>query len=118
MPERTSGPENGSRATITIKISREVREKISAHFDFSIDRTLRRLLRFKPPRGKPQGRPPFQRSEEPDGKRPALMTTARITAELHGHITKKARWNESIDTTLRRLLGIKTEEKIQPASAR
>ena len=108
MTERASSAED-ERATITIKISRDVREKIAAHFDFSINRTLRRLVGFKAPRGKPERRTAREPGE--NGKRPALMTTARITVGLHDFITKKARWNESIDSTLRRLLGIKAQEQ-------
>lgn len=95
-------------STITIKISRTVREHITESTDLSepIDRTLRRLLGLKITKGMFLPRP---KDPEEDVKRPALLTTVRITSELHEFITKRARWNESIDTTLRRLLRIKTD---------
>lgn len=106
MTDRAAGRQD-DRASITIKISRVTREHIQRSTDLSepIDRTLRRLLGLRVQKGN------FAPKEEPkeDGKRPALLTTVRISSELHGFITGKARWNESIDSTLRRLLGIRVD---------
>jgi len=100
-----TGQESG-KASITIKISRATREHIQRSTEVvePIDRTLRRLLGLRVPKGH------FEpKADGADMKRPALQTTVRISSELHAWITKRAKWNESIDTTLRRLLGIRAD---------
>lgn len=98
---------NGAlKATVTVKISRIVRDYItkSTILDEPIDRTLRRLLKLKIPAGVFPARAPREMVDEPPD-----TTTIKVTEEVRAFITGQAHWNESIDQTLRRLLGLKCE---------
>lgn len=92
------------RATVTVKISRVVRDYItkSTTLNEPIDRTLRRLLKLKVQSGVFPQRTP---RETP--KTPPNTTTIKVTEEVREFVTSRAHWNESIDQTLRRLLGLK-----------
>jgi ribosomal protein S21 len=102
----TLAADQAQKATVTVKISRVVREFIakSTSLNEPVDRTLRRLLKLRIPVGVFPARSP---RETP--KNPPSMTTIKITEEVRDHITSKARWNESIDQTLRRLFNLKSD---------
>ena len=105
--------ENGAmKATVTVKISRIVRDYItkSTIVDEPIDRTLRRLLKLPIPAGVFPQRAP----REMCGK-PPETTTIKVTEEVREFVTGLAHWNESIDQTLRRLLGLKGANGSVPA---
>lgn len=91
------------RATITLKISRPVRDYItrSTTLNEPIDRTLRRIFKLKLPVGVFPARTP----RDPR-KNPPSMTTIKVTEEVRDHITGKARWGESMDQTLTRLFNL------------
>lgn len=117
--EDKKSPSNGIQAhnaTVTVKISRVVRDYItkSSSLNEPIDRTLRRLLGLKVQPGVFA-----QRSPRETPKTPTSTTTIKVTAEVREFITSKANWNESIDQTLRRLLGLKQEgEPVQKRRSR
>lgn len=92
------------KATVTIKISRTVRDHITSStcLNEPIDRTLRRLLKLKIPLGDFPPRTPRAPQENPPS-----TTTVKVTQEVHDYITTRAKWNESIDDTLRRMLKLK-----------
>ena len=103
------------KSTVTIKVSKSARDHIQKSTDLNepIDRTLRRLLGLKitpgdfPPKGKPRKNHYNNRRKSP------VMTTVKVTQFLRDFIAGKAKWNESIDHTLRRLLkmdAVKAEE--------
>ena len=114
--EKIDADDQAQRATVTVKISRVVREFIakSTSLNEPVDRTLRRLLKLRIQVGVFPARSP---RETP--KNPPIMTTIKITEEVRDHITSKARWNESIDQTLRRLFNLKSDaEPVSPRKAR
>lgn len=41
----------------------------------------------------------------------AEISTAKLTRAVREHIARQARWGETVDDTLRRLLGIKPREE-------
>ena len=106
LEEKPPSYDQSQRATVTVKISRLVRDFItkSTTEDEPIDRTLRRLLKMKIPPGIFPQRTPRESS-----KNPPETTTIKVTVEVRDYITSKAHWNESIDQTLRRLLGLKPD---------
>lgn len=111
--EKSEVDDQAQRATVTVKISRVVREFIakSTSLNEPVDRTLRRLLKLRIPVGVFPQRTP---RETP--KNPPSMTTIKITIGVRDHVTSKARWNESIDQTLRRLFNLKSDA--EPVSSR
>lgn len=117
MTGNSNGALGAQRSTVTMKVSKTVRDHIQKSTSLSepIDRTLRRLLGLKlvpgdfPPKGKP-------RKNRINGKRSSVMTTVKVTEQLRDFIASKAKWNESIDHTLRRLLkldGQKVEAEVK-----
>lgn len=105
-PTKTAHVNGALKATVTVKISRIVRDYItkSTIVDEPIDRTLRRLLKLNIPAGVFPQRAPRKMFGKPPG-----TTTIKVTEEVRAFITGQAHWNESIDQTLRRLLGLKGE---------
>lgn len=114
LKPRTKAPgENGAlKATVTVKISRIVRDYITSSTiqDEPIDRTLRRLLKLHIPAGVFPQRAPREMCDAPPD-----TTTIKVTEEVRAFITGQAHWNESIDQTLRRLLHLKTDHAAVPA---
>jgi len=114
------GQSNGSapaaqKSTVTIKVSKPVRDFLAESTDLNepIDRTIRRLLGLKivpgqfPPKGK-------LRKNHYNVRKSSVMTTVKVSQYLRDYLASKAKWNDSIDETLRRLLkvdGVKVEEK-------
>lgn len=104
--------------TTTVKLSRFLREYVilSAEWNESIDHVLRRLL------GLSNGEKPVLRAPELDRKtvkeaeKAASMkgvtptVTVKISRFLREHVLAKARRTESIDATLKRLLGLPLEK--------
>jgi hypothetical protein len=102
--------QNGAqKATVTVKFSRTLRDYITERTiqDESIDRTLRRLLKLNIPVGTFP-----QRSPRKTCGKPPATTTSRVTKEVRDYIVGEAHWNESIDQTLRRLLGFKSNGSV------
>jgi hypothetical protein len=106
-PEAPAG-----RSTVTIKVSKYVRDHIQKKTSLNepIDRTLRKLLGLKvlpgeyPPKGK-------LRLNHYSRRKSSVMTTVKVTQFLRDYIASKAKWNESIDHTLRRLLRLEPEKE-------
>lgn len=116
QPESKAPPEPKSqRATVTLKISRAVREHItrSTTLNEPIDRTLRRIFKLKIPVGVFPARTP----RDPR-KNPPSMTTIKVTEEVRDYVTGKARWSESMDQTLRRLFNLPPDEPVPQRRAR
>jgi len=130
--QKTSGPDIGAvkrasaaaertklPATTTVKLSRFLREYVvaKAEWNESIDHALRRLL------GLPNGDRPAEKIEEPDRKvvKEAMLAaqaagapptvTVKVSRFLREYVSAKGLKTESIDITLRRLLGLPVEEK-------
>jgi ribosomal protein S21 len=102
--------QNGAqKATVTVKISRTIRDYITERTiqDESIDRTLRRLLKLTIPVGTFSQRSPRETCDKPPE-----TTTIKVTKEVRDYIVGEAHWNESIDQTLRRLLGFKSNGSV------
>jgi ribosomal protein S21 len=113
MPHTKAVPVNGMlRATVTMKISRIVRDHITAStiLDEPIDRTLRRLLKLNIPAGVFP-----QRAARKACEAPPDTTTIKVTEEVRECITSQTHWNESIDQTLRRIFKLKTDNGAVPA---
>lgn len=106
------------KSTVTIKVSKSVRDYIQTKTNLNepIDRTLRRLLGLKimpgdfPPKGK------LRKNHYNKRQRSPVMTTVKVTQFLRDFIASKAKWNESIDHTLRRMLKMDAV-KVEEASA-
>lgn len=96
------------RARCIIKVSRLVRTHIEkkALSGEATDRTLRRLLSLKLQDGERESRSPGKRGP----KKEAAWTTIKVTEFLRSHIIQCAKWNESVDHTLRRLLKLPFDE--------
>ncbi len=96
------------RARCIIKISRLVRTHIEdkATLDEPTDRTLRRLLGLKLQEGDFDPKSPSTKKR----KKPAEWTTIKVTEFLRNYIIQCAKWNESVDHTLRRLLKLPFED--------
>lgn len=107
MPDHPTAQAPAGRSTVTIKVSKSVRDFIegSTAFNEPIDRTIRKLLHLKilpgdyPPKGK-------LRKNHYSVRKNSVMTTVKVTQFLRDYIASKAKWNESIDHTLRRLLKV------------
>ena len=115
MPEHPStAPPLAQKSTVTIKVSKTVRDFIqdSTKFNEPIDRTIRRLLGLKivpgdfPPKGK-------LRKNHYSVRKSSVMTTVKVSQFLRDHIASKAKWNESIDHTLRRLLKLDVVKEVR-----
>lgn len=102
------------KSTVTIKVSKSVRDHIqkSTALNEPIDRTLRRLLGLKimpgdfPPKGK-------LRKNHYSVRKSSVMTTVKVSQSLRDYIASKAKWNESIDHTLRRLLKLDVKQEVR-----
>lgn len=98
---------SGTQIWFTIKISRMIRNYIekAATLSEPADRTLRRLLglTLQPGEYRPKSRKPSDKAAVP-------WTTIKVSASLRDHITGLAKWNESVDHTLRRLLELPFED--------
>lgn len=108
VPLKTAPEPQARRATVTLKISRTVRDHITTRTTLNepIDRTLRRIFKLKIPVGLFPARTPRNPQRNPPS-----MTTIKVTEEVRDYITGKARWNESIDQTLRRLFNLPASDE-------
>lgn len=97
-------PIEDQRARCIIKVSRLVRTHIEQKslLGESTDRTLRRLLGLKLQDGDSLMGGAVQ--GKPGRKKKAAWTTIKVTDFLRAHVIGCAKWNESVDHTLRRLL--------------
>lgn len=106
-------PAEDQRARCIIKVSRLVRTHIEtkAVSGESTDRTLRRLFGLKlqpqPHNGDRELRDTGL--AKPGRKKKAAWTTIKVTEFLRAHIIQCAKWNESVDHTIRRLLKLPFE---------
>lgn len=108
MP-KTEAAKPRAAAARTVKVSRQTKRWIDAASDDgeSVDATLKRLLGLTRRGGNGHPRPPAPAPSADAG----TATTIKVSERLMEHIVGKAAWKESIDHTLRRLLGIPADEK-------
>jgi hypothetical protein len=101
--------------TTTVKLSRFLREYLvlSAEWNESIDHVLRRLLGLPPedgesaPKAAEIDRKIVKEAEKASAQAGITPTvTVKISRFLRDHVFSKARKTESIDFTLKRLLGL------------
>lgn len=103
-------PIEDQRARCIIKVSRLVRTHIEqkATAGEPTDRTLRRLLGLKLQEA---GYEPRDGTNGKSGrKKKAAWTTIKVTEFVRAHIIHCAKWNESVDHTIRRLLKLPFED--------
>lgn len=53
----------------------------------------------------------MQKQQVEPTKEFAEITTVKLSRAVREHIARKARWDESVDDTLRRLIGLKPKEE-------